>query len=107
MEEYFHITTEYKEDKILSDGLEASDALECPSGNGIHVPKTVMGAHAWIGQLRNERNLYDRTFVVLKIEVENACCREDEFIGVGPDDAYVICQNYIHSRNIEAVEWVY
>lgn len=108
MKEFYHVTSKEKEDSILSEGLIATDAPECPKNEGIHVSETVMGAHAWIGQLRNEREEFDRTFVIFSVKVkDDITVKDDEFVGVGPDDAYVLCIESINPENVDAVEWVY
>ena len=108
MKTLYHISSEENEDSILSDGLVSSDASECDSGKGIHVCKTVMGANAWIGQIRSERDMFDTTFTIFEVTVDDdTCCVEDEFNGVGPDDAYVIFTEHVSPDRVESIEWVY
>ena len=108
MKEFYHVSVKDNEKAITSEGLVATEASECDSGKGIHVAESVMGAHAWLGQLRNEREIFDKTFTIFQVRVEdNVCCRKDEFEGVGPDDSYVLCTDSIRPENLEAVEWVY
>lgn len=104
----YHISPEENEESILSNGLIYTDASECDSGRGIHICKTIMGAHSWIGQIRNERDMFDRTFTIFEVSVdEDTICVVDKFDGVGPDDAYVLCKDRIPPENVESVEWVY
>lgn len=108
MRTLYHISPEENEESILSDGLIYTDASECDSGRGIHICKTIMGAHSWIGQIRNERDMFDRTFTIFEVSVdEDTICVVDKFDGVGPDDAYVLCKDRIPPEKVESVEWVY